>query len=440
MEFLQSLPVSTVVVIVSIILFAVLTYKGMGLIPVSLICAFLVSFVCYEGVLDGFFSLFAEESTSFMKQIIFVFFSAGALGELMSASGASAAIGTTLVRKLGKGKATMIIAVLTIILNLSGMPTVPFIVAPVIFSVFKEANLPRHIGLTVMFGTMQPMLVCLPGAAATTNVLPTSYLGTDILAAPLMGSICFVFALILVAIYTWFLTYDARRRGLGYDGPEPRSANTSGAPLPGFFKSIMCVVIVVVLALGLTMTGWIANSFTAVIIAQIIACVYVMIFFRKNTNEKFSKVVEKGIMGNAGFVVGIGLVVGYASVVTNTAAYDALLGWLTGLNIHPYALTVIACALICGICVNGYGGMGIFLAMLGGNIMAMPGVSAEAVHRLTTMTSTTFDSLPHASSVLINLQCMRMTLKEGYKYCFMTTIVFTVCYTLLGLAIALIAY
>lgn len=439
MAILQSLPVSTIVVLASIALFAILTYRGMGLIPVSLICAFLVSFVCYDGVIDGFFSLFAEESTAFMKQIIFVFFSAGALGELMSSSGVSASIGLTLVRKLGSGKATLIIAVLTIILNLAGMPTVPFIVAPIIFSVFKEINLPRHIGLVVMFGTMQPVLVCLPGVAATTNVLPTSYLGTTILAAPLMGSICFVFALLLVAGYTYFLMYDARRRGLVYDGPEPR-AFTSSAPMPNFFKSIMCVVIVVVLSLGLTMTNLIANSFTAVIIAQAVACLYVILFFRKNTNEPFARVVEKGIMSNAGFVVGIGLIVGYASVVTHTAAYDAMLNWLTGLNIHPYALTVIACALICGICVNGYGGMGIFLAMLGGNIMAMPGVNVQAVHRLTTMTSTTFDSLPHASAVLINLQCMRMTLKEGYKYCFMTTIVFTVCYTLLGLAIALIAY
>lgn len=439
MEFLQSFPVSTVVVIISICLFAFLTYKGMGLIPVSIICGFLVSFVSYNGFMTSFFTTFVSESTAFMQQIIFIFFSAGALGELMVSSGASAAIGQTLVRKLGKSKATLIVALLTIILNLGGMPTVPFIVAPIIFSVFKEANLPKHIGLVVMFGCMQPMLVCVPGISAATNVFPTAYLGTTILAAPLMGIICAAFAFLMIALYTKLLVYDAKRRGLSYDGPDPKQA-IGKAPLPGFWKSIIIIVIVVGLSLGLSQSGLIANSFNSVIIAQAAACLYIAIFFRKNMNEKISKCLEKGILGNAGFVVGIGLIVGYASVVANTACYDRLLEFLNGLDIHPYALTVIACALICGICVNGYGGMGIFLSMLGGQIIAMPGVNVSAVHRLTTMTSTTFDSLPHSSSVLINLQCMRMSLKEGYIYCFVTSIVFTVCYTLLGLAIALIAY
>lgn len=438
MDFLTSIPVSAVAVLLSLALFVFLSFKGLGLIPNAIICAVVVSFTTQIGFFPTLFGTFMTESAAFLTSIFFPFVSGGILGSVMLASGCSMSIGKTLVRVLGTSRTPYVIMAITILLNLAGIATTPFIVVPIAMSLLKAANLPRRVGLAAAIGSMYTTMVTLPGVTSTNNMIPTLYYGTDLTAAGLMGAVCWLFSMVLLILYVKFLIWDARRCGAGYDGDGSMVDPTEGKELPGFWVSVVPIVMVVALAIGLT--DIVGDAYRAVTIAQIAASLYVVIVCRKFFISALSDVVSNGIKPNVELIVGICLVVGYAGVVQQTACYRAMMDWVYTLNVHPYMLTVIACGLICGICANGYGGMGVFLGAMSGQLMAMPDVNPAALHRLTTMTSTTFDSLPHASSIQINLGVWKMSVKEGYKYCFMATVLNPLLYTLLGVVIAVILY
>lgn len=437
MEFLTSTAASSIAVILSLVLFIILSYRGLDLTSTACLSAVVVAITAKSGFFPSLFGTFMTESAAFFTSIFFPFVTGGILGSVMVASGCSMSIGRTLVKRLGAKNTPYIIMILSVLLNLAGIATTPFIVVPIALSLLQASDLPKRVGLASGIGAMYTTMVTLPGVAAANNVIPTLYLGTTLTSGALMGTVCFIFSMILLIIYVKFLIWEARRCGDGFDGEVPRFS-AMDMKLPNFWVSLLPIAIVVGLAVGLTSV--VGDSYRAVTIGQIAASVFVVITCRKFFMEKLKDVVMKGIKPNIEFVVGISLIVGYAAVVQDTSCYSGLMNWITQLNVHPYLLTVIACGLICGICANGYGGMGIFLSVLGGQIAAMPGINAGAVHRLTTMTSSTFDSLPHASSVQINLGIWKMSVKEGYKYCFVTTVLIPILYTLLGVIMAVLFY
>ena len=77
--------------------------------------------------------------------------------------------------------------------------------------------------------------------------------------------------------------------------------------------------------------------------------------------------------------------------------------------------------------------------MMGERLLGM-GANAEAVHRLTSITSTAFDSMPHNGSVCMILMCYGYEHKEGYKYLMVSNIVIPMIMSLVSLVVAFIAY
>lgn len=438
MSFLTGVAPSTIAVLLSLVLFIYLTYKGLDLIPVALLSSVIVAVTAKSGFFGVLFGTFMTETAAFFTSVFLPFVTGGILGSVMLASGCSLSIGRTLVKWLGPTRTPYIIMVLSILLQIAGIATAPFIVVPIAFSLLKASDLPKRVGLAAAMGATYTTMVTLPAVATPANLIPTLYLGTDLMAGSVMGVICFLFSMVMVVLYVKFLIWDARRIGEGYDGHDTESGLGEGQSVPNFWVSLIPIVMVVGLAVGLT--NIVGDAYRAVTVGQVVASMFVIVVCRKHFISSIGDVLSKGIKPNIEFTVGVCLVVGYAAVVQQTSCYDALMNAITKLNVHPYMLTLIACGLICGICANGYGGMGIFLGAMGGQLAAMPDVNVGALHRLTAMTSTTFDSLPHCSAIQINLGVWKMNIKEGYKYCFVTTVLNPLVYTLLGIIIAVILY
>jgi H+/gluconate symporter-like permease len=67
------------------------------------------------------------------------------------------------------------------------------------------------------------------------------------------------------------------------------------------------------------------------------------------------------------------------------------------------------------------GSMFVFFETVAPNIIAKVGVNLGVVHRLTTMTATTIDSLPHNGSIFMTLYLYGYSHKGGYKYLFVSS-------------------
>lgn len=438
MDFLTGVVPSAIAVILSLVLFIYLSYKGLDLIPIALLCAVVVAFTTKSGFFPTLFGTFMTETSAFLSSVFLPFVTGGILGSVMLASGCSLSIGKTLVKWLGPTRTPYIIMALCVPLQMAGIATAPFIIVPIGMSLLKASNLPRRVGLAAAMGTIYTTMVTLPGVTAPTNLMPTYYFGTNLTSGGVMGTICWVFSIIMVVFYVKFLIWDARRCGEGWDGGDVDEGPGENQSVPNFWISIIPIILVVGLAVGLE--DLVGDSYRSATLGQVVASLFVIVTCRKHFISKLGEVFSKGIKPTTEFTIGICLVVGYAAAVQDTAAYDAVMDAVLNLNVHPYLLTVIACGLICGICANGYGGLGIFLGAMGTQLVALPNVQAGALHRLSAMTSTTFDSLPHCSGIQINLGVWKMSVKEGYKYCFVTTVLNPLLYTLLGVIVAFVLY
>lgn len=130
---------------------------------------------------------------------------------------------------------------------------------------------------------------------------------------------------------------------------------------------------------------------------------------------------------------------GFASVVALSPIYSAMLEWLAGLSINLYVLTVVAVAVRCAICADCMGGMSAFYTLLAPQTVAQ-GADPSVVHRLSTVTSGTFDSLPHNGNVNISLQVWGINHKEGYKHIFWVQTLLPCTYAILGCILAVILH
>lgn len=436
---MSSIPLSLIFILVSIALFIVMCYKGLSPIVASFVCTAIVSIASVNGFANAFFDTFAITTTGFMRYMILPFLSGATLGTLMNDTGCNQKIGTWLVKKAGPRFAPYTLAILTVILLLGGVMSYVFVVAYLSFGILKAANLPRVVGLTIMSGYMPIGMILLCGAT-TTQLIPTNFLGTTIYSGLNIGIICSIVNVILVTIYVEVLMRTCRKKGIGWDGlpGNEKEMEFKEEELPGLFTAILPVIIVV-LGVLIMINVFKMDSTRAIVIAQTVGSIILLVMNWNRIKGNKAKVLSNGAHAALVPLVGSSLVVGFAGVVSETAAYHALTESITKMNINPYALTVIGTALCCAICADAMGGISAFLTAMSPQLLAS-GASLNVIHKLTGISSATFDSLPHNGNVNISLQVFGLTHKEGYKHIFIVQTLFPCVYVAVGLIIALIFY
>ena len=237
------------------------------------------------------------------------------------------------------------------------------------------------------------------------------------------------------------LEKDARKKGIGYDcmPGEENMKLRSAEDIPSFGIAILPIIFIIgfcfiaVLAFGI-------DSSQAVIYASLLGALLIYVTCKKYIHEPDKcKMIGDQISFMMPIVIGTSIVVGFATVVANTEIYTAVMDGIMNMNMNPYVIVVIGTTLICILCADCLGGSSSFLAMMGERLLGM-GANAEAVHRLTSITSTAFDSMPHNGSVCMILMCYGYEHKEGYKYLMVSNIVIPMIMSLVSLVVAFIAY
>lgn len=436
---MTSIPLSLLLILLSVGCFIVLCYKGLSPVASSLISTAIVALADVNGFADGFFTVFPAATTGFMAFMLLPFLTGAIFGTVMNASGCNEKLGRWLVAKAGSRLAPYTLAVLTVILLLGGVMSYVFVVAYLSFGILKAADLPRVVGLTIMSGYMPIGMILLCGAT-TTQLIPTQFLGTTIYAGLPLGVLMSLVCLVMVTIYVEALIRACRKDGVGWDGTVEQTGKTSfeEKDLPGILSAVLPVVIVVVGCLVL-INVFGMDSTIAIVTAQSVAAIVILVLNWGRIREDKLKLLTEGAHAALVPLVGSSLVVGFAAVVGTTSAYTALVEWITTLNINPYALTVVGTALCCAICADAMGGLSAFFTIMAPQLIAS-GANLNVVHKLAGAASATFDSLPHNGNINISLQVFGLNHKQGYKHMFIVQTLFPTIYTLVGLVIALIFF
>ena len=142
---LTSIPVSTAILVVSIVLFVVMCYKGVHTATAALIASAIMAFGTTDGWMTTMTTTWVTGVGTFASQFALAFMSAGIFSYLMRETKCGEAIGQTFIKYVGGDNAPFILAIVAAILQLAGIQTYIFIVAAMAFGLMKAANLPIYI-------------------------------------------------------------------------------------------------------------------------------------------------------------------------------------------------------------------------------------------------------------------------------------------------------
>ena len=437
---MTSIILSAIGLILAIAVFVILCMKGTGAIFASVIATMIIAVTANGGFTENFFTVFMTGTMGFMQNMLLLFITGALFGGLLNITGCNDSIGRTLTRVLGQKNVLYIIMVFSMVVAATGASPI-IIVAYLAVGLMKSVNMPRYIGMCAMAGTMIMTQNVLPVSGTIGNLIPTMFLGTTIYAAPLMGIIAFAVGLPLNIFYVNWLVKDAKKRGRVYD-PMPGEENMKlreETDTPPFILAILPIVFIIVFCF-IAVLAFQMDSSQAVIYASLLGALLMLITCGKyiHTKSKF-KMLGDTISFMMPIVIGTSIVVGFAAVVANTEVYNAVVGWIMGLNMNPYVRVVIGTTLICILCADCLGGSSSFLALMGEKILAM-GANPAAVHRLTSITSTAFDSMPHNGSMCMILMCYGYEHKDGYKYLMISNIAIPMIMSLVAMVVAVVAY
>lgn len=406
---------SAVLLILAIVLFFFLCMKGFGMIPTAIVCTIILGFAVEGGPVAAIWGPFAQGMGGFAGGLVFPFVTGGIFGGVMTATGCSEQFGRTLIKKFGVGFAPYALMVFVMVLSYVNIISFPFLGAILAFSLMRAADLPRNVACVSMVGTASITMYYLPGSVTTANMTAAEIYGVGLYSGPIYGVIAAIVAFGSVALYVNHLCKRYRAQGIGYTGTEMEKALGSDFDendAPSFFVSLLPIVVVVgacmVLQLGFQM-----DPYAACVIAQLIGIVLCVAMNWKRIAKKLMQVIREGAETSCIPLLQTCMVVGFATVVTQTAVYNALMNAVLSWSMNPYLLCVLGTMLFACISADPISGITLSGSMLGARCIEL-GASAPLLCRLTQIASTTFDSMPWSGNLNVTMNFLGLTHKEAY--------------------------
>ncbi|MFK8019750.1 MAG: GntP family permease [Pseudomonadales bacterium] len=444
----------------SVVLLIWLALRGVDIIFAALACSLLVivtnGLPIAEGLTD-YFSFGPLGAFTFAGKF-FLLFAAGAMfGRAMGDSHAAASLALAMVRKLGAHRALWITTLACALLTYGGVVVfvVVFAMYPLGLKLLQEANIPKRLfcaALALGAGTFT--LTALPGTPSIHNVIASVSLGTDLFAGFWLG---LAGGVSMFASGIWYLE---RQRGLaaangeGFEaGPRDRILELSDDEMPHWLLACLPLVVVLLtimlprillLVLGTDFANTESSLARLLSFANSQPIVWPSIALFCGT--LLASLLFPAVRSNALHIIGAGTqdsimplintsaVIGFGGVVTKTAVFAESTQLVLESSLPPLLSMFFSVSLVSAITGSASGGLQIFMQTMAPAYLEM-GIEPETLHRIATMASGGFDSLPHCGAVVAMLTITQLTHKQAYRDVGIITVVIPVAVTLALLAV-----
>ena len=439
-------------IVVSLILLMYFAYRGVSVIILApLLAMFAVVFAGESYQIMGIYTqVFMQGAVSFIAKYFPIFLLGAIFGKLMQDSGSAKSIARTIIKTIGEKHSALAIVISCGLLTYGGISAfvVAFAVYPLAAALFKEANLPKvYIPATIALGAFTFTMTCLPGTNQIHNIIPGSYFGTNIYAAPVIGIISGLIIMVLGVLWINFRIQQSIADGYGDNHSNEPEIGDEGN-LPHFFVAILPIIIVIATNFLFTLvlipmwdTSYLAsekfgeisaNKLTGIwsmIIALLAANIVVLLLNLKKFRD-VNKSLTEGATGSMLPTFNTGSEVGYGATIASLAAFaivkEAVVNISPG---NPLISEVVAINVLAGITGSASGGLTIALGALGdtyNQLAQTADIPLEWMHRLASMASGGFDSLPHNGAVITLLTICGLSHKQSYKDIAMVSLVIPV--------------
>jgi H+/gluconate symporter-like permease len=460
-------------IVLALALLMYLAYRGFSLLVLAPLMALLAAGLGGSlPLLGSYTQVYMREMGGFIISFFPLFLLGAVFGKLMDDSGSARSIAAYFTRLLGKERAILAVVVCCAILTYGGVSlfVVAFAIFPVAASLFRDANIPKRlIPAALALGSFTFTMSALPGTPAIQNAIPMPFFGTTAFAAPVLGIIaaCLMFGLGMVWLNR--RSAQARAAGEGYgnhsdalspqpieaqegalrDGFDLRAVEDDGAAssssLPSFAIAATPVALVVIV--NLVFVEWIVPRLDSSFLSEprfgsttiesvqglwaIIVSLTVAILFIIAVNwPRFGSLratIDEGANASVIPIANTASLVGFGAVIAIMPAFQSISDAMLALgSFNPLVSLAISVTTLSALTGSASGGMSIALDNLGANFVDLAdsaGISLEAMHRISSISSGTLDALPHNGAVITVLGISKLGHNEAYGDMFVVAVV-----------------
>lgn len=416
----MALYITSVLVAIAILVF--LIFKGVNMVPASLIASLAAILIGGLNIWRGLSQGYGVTMGNYVRDFFLIFFLSALFGAVMSDSGAASKIASTLVNKIGKSSVILVLLVVTLILSYGGIMTylAAFTLYPIAVVLFKEADIPIKLFPATILGIAATIcMTTLPGSPQIQNIMPTQYFHTNIYAGATIGIVCGIYVFVANYLYLKHAQKKCQENGEHFVSLGEQTDIKVDYEKINFWLAITPILIMLILIFVLKNT---LNANFSVVIAMFFANLSAFILFNKQLKNHFSKTIEKGTKNGVNALMTTSAVVAFGGVVTMSPQFTNIVKTLSNSHSNVYLISMLVVSIAAGISGSASGGIGIWLNSFGTHLATM-NLNFGALHRLAVMSSGWTGCSPFSSGPVVASSVAHVKLKDSYPYIFITCVV-----------------
>ena len=419
-------------IIVALVFLTFAVYKGWIILYSSIIGVIIIALTNGMNLYTALTENYVSSFTSYAANYFILFCEGAMLGKLYDVSGAAWKIGKTVVEKCGTKFALVGYIAVAAILEYGGISTfvICFVLLPLAKPIFKETGTPWYMWPAI---TIVPIIgpeLMTPGGLQSHNIIPTEILGTNLMAAPVMG---IVFTVVYFAVCGLYFVWELKRaqkvdwKRNSLPPVEENDVLTDSENAPNMLFSVIPILAGVLLINFADLQPIYGLGISAVL------CI--LLFWRSIPAGKMVPALNEGFANGVMPLIMVTAVVGIAQVVSQSDAFNVIREQLltfTSTSKVATAFSVVGItnimALICG---SASGAIAMTLEMFS-NAWISAGLDPEWIHRVVVTASGGFDTVPWNSFVVLILSMGKLNHKQAYMPIFWVSLVAPILIALLG--------
>ena len=442
-------------IILSLFLLMFFAYRGFSVILFAPIFALLAASLQGFHVMPAYTELFMAKAVTYVKSFFPVFMLGAVFGKVMEDTGLAKSIAHAIIKGLGKERAILAVVLASVVLTYGGVSlfVVVFAVYPFAVALYKEADIPKRLlPGTIALGAFTFTMDAAPGTPQIQNLIPTSFYGTTIYAAPICGTLGGLLILVLGMMWLTHRKNAAQAAGEGYGVHtlnEPPKLDESTLKLPDWKISVLPLLTVLVVnfilnsiftwdpnllkpfqAMKLPLTAAAVKNVIGIwsLIIALVCGILAAIAFgvRRLPKGGLQKALNAGTIGSLLAIMNTASEVGYGNVIASLPGFKSIANALLGIKIgaSPLPSEAVTVNVLAGITGSASGGMSIALDLMSKDWLAWAhsiGMSPDILHRVASMASGGMDTLPHNGAVITLLAVCGLTHRQSYGDIFAIT-------------------
>lgn len=401
--------------ILTIILFIVKKFNIIVAAPIATIVVLLFNDVNILESVFGKENSYMTSLAGFVASNFAIFLLGAILAKYMDKAGATISIANKVLSVVGTKNpynALVALFIISALLTYGGINVfvIIFALVPMAKPIFQQLNISWKLVIIPIFGgTSTFTMTMLPGAPSLHNVVPSTALGTTLTAAPLIGMVTSVAAVLFILVFMKMMLAKSLRKNETFEAENTvgSSEETTKRDLPPFIISLLPIVVLLAIILLFSSVG------NIIIVALIVAILLSALLFRKQIAQH-KEVLNQGANESVTSTITTGSTIAFGSIATGVPAFKGVFQLIQSIPGPPVLSLMIGTGLIGGITASAVGAIGISVANFAPYYLEL-GLDPETVHRAIAIGSGALSIVPYSGFLIIFNKITGLTMKDTFK-------------------------